>query len=337
MKTPRLYRKLASARQSGLASGGWLSLHAAPDHLLLRKSSGFVETYRRFYFGDIEAITISETVHGVFWNAVFAFGIFFSLLPILLQDPPHIVSGSFIALFTILLIVNVARGTTCRTQLQTRVQTQPLPLRRVRKALRVANELRPRIEAAQAEIAAVAAAPAEVATPRAAVAAAGPAIPPALSDDDESPPLPWIQAITFAGLILGGALAFIAGHKVPLVACVLGFVLLNVGLAVAALIQQRNKRLPKRPGVVVWISLIGHAIVFPIAYGVFTTMASVRKLPPTASATTFAATQPTLYEVVWLPGFVPTLVTYGICCVVLGMIGAGLLATDPSRHQPIGE
>jgi hypothetical protein len=337
MKTPRLYRKLASAHQFGVARGGWLSLHAAPDHLLLRKSSAFTETYRRFYFGDIEAITISETVRGIFWNSIFAFGLFMSVLPVLLQPAPHLMAGSFAVLFTILLVSNVARGTTCRTQLQTRVQTQSLPLRRVRKALRVANELRSNIDAAQAGIVGQA-------TPAAALegalvthAAVPSATPPALRDDgDDAPPtLPWIQVATFVVLMLSAIVAMLAGHKVPLVYCVLAFVLANVGLAITALIQQRAKRLPKRPGAVVWISLVGHAIGFPIAYGLFTAIAGARK---SASATSqVAPVMPTMQEIVWVPGFAGTLFAYGICCLLLGVIGAGLLATDPSRHQSLKE
>src|SRR5580698_2302749 len=40
------------------------------DHLLLVETSGFTENYKRFYFRDIQAITVQETRRGQVWNFI---------------------------------------------------------------------------------------------------------------------------------------------------------------------------------------------------------------------------------------------------------------------------
>src|SRR5688500_6167698 len=153
MKSPRLYRRIAATRSFAFAAGGMTSLYAATDHLLLRVTSGFVETYRRFYFADIEAITVHTTMRRMVWSFMHGVALLASLLAILLSGSPHFVSGFFAGLFALLLIWNIALGKTCATQLQTRVQKRKLPIRRLRKALRVIDQLSSKIETAQAEIA----------------------------------------------------------------------------------------------------------------------------------------------------------------------------------------
>src|SRR5688572_11648215 len=153
MKSPRLYRRLASTRSFAFAAGGLMSLYAATDHLLLRVSSGFVESYRRFYFADIEAITVRTTARRMIWNIVHGIGLLVSLMVIWLSSPPHFVSAFFAALFGLLLIWNNALGKTCATRLQTRVQKRDLPIRRLRKALRVIDQLSSKIQMAQAQVA----------------------------------------------------------------------------------------------------------------------------------------------------------------------------------------
>ena len=147
-KPPNPYRRLP-----GTGSGVFehVRLYQAPDHLLQVSSSGFTETYRRFYFRDIQAIALRESMHGKVWNGVWGF---LACLPaiaaIQMTGPATVVWWGITGIFLLLLAINMARGPTCVCQVRTAVQTRPLPsLNRVRRANKVIAQLRPLIEAAQ--------------------------------------------------------------------------------------------------------------------------------------------------------------------------------------------
>ena len=46
------------------------SLWLGPDHLLCVDTNGYSETYKRFYFRDIQAITIRESARRNVWNSI---------------------------------------------------------------------------------------------------------------------------------------------------------------------------------------------------------------------------------------------------------------------------
>lgn len=335
MKAPRLYRRLAS--KFGIVSGG--SLHAAADHLLLRSSTVFMETYHRFYFADIEAIAVRQTTRGIFWNVALGLGLFVCLAIIRVKPGPHWVSGAFAGIFALLLILNVSLGTTCVTQLQTRVQTRALPIRRVRKALRVVDRLFQNIAAAQAQI--VLAAPVETQVQPLAPVIQSPR-------SSGPPPLPgekpvsrgrWLHAAVFSVLALSGALAIWAGlqHSAPLRYAACAALLANLPVGIVALVQQRRFRLPPRPGVFVWISVIGHSIVLPIAYFVFSTIHAVQMTrkggpPPNPFATQVVP----LSAFGDLPGFDTMLWISGAFCVVVALLGGFAILASRGRMEPAG-
>lgn len=333
MKSPRLYRRLSSAHKMGFATGGWISLYAAADHLLLRTSSGFLETYRRFYFADIEAITVRHTLRGLFWNVALGFGLFVSLVIMWQQPPPHIFSVFFAGFFALLLILNVSFGATCVTQLQTRVQTRALPIRRVRKALRVVDRLFRPIEDAQAQIAV--AAPIETqGQPLASVMpAARLSVPPPLPGENPARRGSWLHAAVFALLLLTGAIAIVAGlqHSALLRNTACAALLANLPLGIVALVQQRRYRLPSRPGVIAWISVIAHSFLIPTFYFVFSFMHAVEMTktggPPPAPLTM----QLPLSDIGNLPSFDRVLWIWGLFCAVLALIG--FFAMLPARGQ----
>jgi hypothetical protein len=128
-----------------------MRLYLAADHLLQVSSSGFTETYRRFYLRDIQAISVRESMHGKVWNGLWGFIAFlFAVIALQVAGPVSFVWWGVTGIFVLFLALNVARGPTCVCQLRTAVQVRSLPsLNRVRRAGKVIAQLKPLIEAAQ--------------------------------------------------------------------------------------------------------------------------------------------------------------------------------------------
>src|SRR5881394_2305292 len=66
---PIPYRKI---RGTGAGAFEYATLYAGPDHLLQVTSSGYSETYRRFYFRDIQSIAVCKSGGGKIINGVFS-------------------------------------------------------------------------------------------------------------------------------------------------------------------------------------------------------------------------------------------------------------------------
>ncbi len=152
----REYEKLPGR---GLRRGGFMVVVAThsrlwlgSDHLLLVDSNGYQETYKRFAFRDIQAITLTRTRRRAILNAVFATpAVIFALLAAFNSSPAaQITFGSLALLFAILVLINSLRGPTCRCDLTTAVQTDELAsLRRLSRANKVLARLRPLVLSAQ--------------------------------------------------------------------------------------------------------------------------------------------------------------------------------------------
>src|SRR5882672_2167773 len=116
-KQPNPYRRLP-----GTGSGVFehVRLYLAADHLLQVSSSGFTETYRRFYLRDIQAIALRESMHGKVWNGIWGFLAFLPIIVALqVNGPAMVVWWGITGIFLLLLAINVARGPTCVCQVQT--------------------------------------------------------------------------------------------------------------------------------------------------------------------------------------------------------------------------
>ncbi|HKW30033.1 MAG TPA: hypothetical protein VJT54_11905 [Verrucomicrobiae bacterium] len=164
------YQRLTRARSRSafaIASMSRSSLWLGQDHLLCIDSSGYLESYKRFYFRDIQAISIQRTERRQWWTIIlgcFAF-IFFILTVISTpKTSPAQWSGGEIAggiflggltgLFLLLLLINLSLGPTCKCLLRTAVQIEELPsLNRLHRVRRALARLRPLIVAAQGELA----------------------------------------------------------------------------------------------------------------------------------------------------------------------------------------
>ncbi len=175
-----VYRKLTPMKR-GLGALSQLCL--APDHLLHISSTGYSETYRRFFLRDIQALLIVHTARRVLYaSAIVIVGLIALMIVHNLDGGPtgmSIVGGIAIAL----LVWNHLRGGGCRVVVITAVQQENIDaLCRLPRTHKVLAELRPLIEAAQADLAVAGAEPASVSAD---AGLSTPPIPPPLP-----PPLP---------------------------------------------------------------------------------------------------------------------------------------------------
>jgi len=146
----RRYRRLPGRAFSPISRD---SLWLAEDHLLSVQSNRFSETYRRYYFRDIQAIAIQRTapitpltyVAGAVAAAFLAPGVLFEFQRTFLW----IAGGLFLAL-TLALI---ALGPTCSCYIQTAVSRDRLgSLRFIRTAERALGVLQPHIDQVQGQV-----------------------------------------------------------------------------------------------------------------------------------------------------------------------------------------
>lgn len=122
------------------------------DHLLYVENYGYTERYRRFHYGDIEAISVSPNNRRVVWMWILAFfALLGAVLAILVSAPAGRISGLVVvSLFGVIGLVNWLMGPTCTTVLKTRINQQRLPMYgRVRTATQFLERIRPLIEQAQ--------------------------------------------------------------------------------------------------------------------------------------------------------------------------------------------
>jgi hypothetical protein len=133
------------------------NLWLGPDHILSVRSNGYMETYKRFNFRDIQAVIIRKTNARAIWNAILVvplIGCLTGLMMSLSSSPQgEIAILTWLILSCILLLfilINNIRGASCACHLRTAVQIERLPsLNRVRKARRILDKIRPLMAAAQ--------------------------------------------------------------------------------------------------------------------------------------------------------------------------------------------
>src|SRR2546423_5604950 len=150
-RSPKLYRRLPGR---GLVAAQRVQLYEGPDHFLQVSSSGYSESYRRFYFRDIQAVTIRKTHMGKVWIAIFGFLSAVLGLPAFdIGGTAAIVMWSIAGFFALLVISNLALGPTCACYIRTAVQTERLSaVTRIRTARRLLRRIRPLIEGVQGSL-----------------------------------------------------------------------------------------------------------------------------------------------------------------------------------------
>jgi hypothetical protein len=157
-RTPKEYRRLpgrgmdVDGNRLLAVSRSLCTAWMGKDHLLLVSRTGYTETYKRFYFCDIQAVIIRKTAASAFWNTVLAIlAITLILFGIAVSD--NIGKGflfSFGGFFALLVLISLWRGATCVTHIKTAVQTEQLAAwHRMRAARKGMAILRPRLQEAQ--------------------------------------------------------------------------------------------------------------------------------------------------------------------------------------------
>lgn len=147
----KLYKKLPG-KKAGLV--GIHTLHMGEDHLLFIYSVFFRETYRRFYYSDIQSVIIRKTIRGAVWNIILGvMAALFLLATLGAEDKMLWVFGIISGLIFFLFLANCVMGPTCICHIRTPAQTEILPsLNRLRTARRVMGKILPLIEKEQGRL-----------------------------------------------------------------------------------------------------------------------------------------------------------------------------------------
>jgi hypothetical protein len=112
----------------GLRVGLKSKLYQAPDHLLLVLNSGYTEEYKRVFYRDVRYVVARESNDQTIQAWVSAAG--FLLFSLFFYFGHWGIGIVCTAPFALWFTVNVLRGSTCRTFINTDVQTLELPLPR---------------------------------------------------------------------------------------------------------------------------------------------------------------------------------------------------------------
>lgn len=150
VKTYGPYTRLTPARSH---LGGYSSLWMATDHLLSVQSSGYSDTYKRYYFRDIQGLLVEDSERRFYINITLGlvWAVFIGMM--LLADGGWIPQAIFLLLFGVPLVINNVRGPSCKVYLVTQVQAVRLhALGRRARFERFVDQVRPLIEAAQADL-----------------------------------------------------------------------------------------------------------------------------------------------------------------------------------------
>lgn len=133
--------------------GGFDALWQADDHLLLVKNNIYTQSYKRYFFADIQALILRVTNHRKIYGLCFGVPFALFLLIALLRNAPEKYLWLFPAgIFLLCFLVNWFRGPSCEATIVTRVQSHTLPVNRLRKARKVYQTLTALIERHQGHL-----------------------------------------------------------------------------------------------------------------------------------------------------------------------------------------
>ena len=273
----------------GLLDPGRYELHLGPDHVLHLCRGLFKETYKRFYFDDVQAVVVSRTSTrgsmNLFLAVLSLVSVFLAVTVTIVFSLDVLSTAAVLALLAgiplLLLAWNTALGPTCRCRLYTAVQTEDVTaMSRMRRAEATLAILGPLIEAAQGRLtpealgadseeltaveASTHAAPLAATAPRTATPAAGPT---PLHHEHGA-----YHAACFWLLLAGGATilvdVFWQHHVKDLLDTSLW--LAEAIVVVLALRRQQNSDLPRGLQTVTWASLI--VLIADFVLGMFAAM-----------------------------------------------------------------
>ena len=148
----KLYRKLAGKGSRPGHIFTWYTLWQGPDHFLQIETSGYTEEYKRFFYKNIQSITLRKTNRGRNWNIFLLtmLGLGAALLLSVSSTAARVAWGIWAGLFAFFAVINLLMGPTATCRVKTAVQQEDLPsLKRLRKCRKVLARLRPEIATAQ--------------------------------------------------------------------------------------------------------------------------------------------------------------------------------------------
>lgn len=315
------YERLA---RSGRSLGRWHTLWLGEDHLLAVESTGYSETYTRYYFKEIQAIVSRRNAWGKALNAIFGSVVAISLSAAIGGYDNGFTAGSVTAcifggFFLLLLLWNLLSGPTCHCHIRTSIGIDDLPaLGRTLRVKKVLDRLKPIIGRLQGEIAR-----AEIADLSGRVMAALPAVPPAapvaktagaappVAEDAISPYRGGFHIAAFSILVADGVVSLFQILDSPkfLDHVSTGLTAIFLILAVIALIKQTRHSLPSSVKWMIWggIATIAAGFIIGSMFGVYLGFENVRNgIKPKANAFDTAALAATH------PGFALYLVIYAL-------------------------
>jgi len=155
----REYVRLTHTRSRsvfGIVSTARSNLWLGIDHVLCIETTGYTETYKRFYYRDIQALIIRKTESWKILAAILGLvAALFGLIALFGGDPIVAwIFGSLGGLFLLGAIIDLAAGPSCACYLRTAVQVEEVPsLIRVRRARKALERLRPLLAEAQGRLA----------------------------------------------------------------------------------------------------------------------------------------------------------------------------------------
>jgi hypothetical protein len=121
-------------------------LYLGPDHLLLVEQVVFVERYKRFYYTDIQYISVAKSGRSIGFTITFAILLIFSLPFFLGWQYPVLLGIAIVltAIFGSLLVYNLMLGPSCLVQIKTATDTAARTSSNLRKAARRNPKANPR-------------------------------------------------------------------------------------------------------------------------------------------------------------------------------------------------
>ena len=144
------YRKLTPMHR-GL--GAMTQLWLGSDHLLHLQSTGYSESYRRFYLRDIQCLVMVHTARRTYLAAALAVLLLGIVIILVTADAGPVGYAVMAGVFLPFFLWNHLLGAGCRVVVVTAVQQENVTaLSRLPKTRRILAELKPRIEAAQADL-----------------------------------------------------------------------------------------------------------------------------------------------------------------------------------------
>jgi hypothetical protein len=334
------YRRLPGKGRSLVS---WHTLWLGEDHLLAVQTSGYHESYRRYYFKDIQAIVSCRTTRGRNWSIVLALLLLLTAGGALATRSADMGGVWLVPGICLLaaLVSNLYLGPTCVAVLQMPLAGYELPsIRRLRTAQRLRDRIHPFIAATQGEMTAELANRSFAPAVQESVPLRPEPIAP-LAPAPGSPDAPRYggrpHRLLF-GLLLVDALytSFQVFYQTGVLAVVNSLMILaQFGLIITALVKQSSHPLPRAVRRLTWVAL-ANLLVSLMAFSIYSfihffTAAMTTGTPPPSG------TLPTLRipDHPFLMGVAMVNVVVSVVCGVAGL--AALSRRGPPVSPGRGE